>query len=136
MPTPDDALDVIRALRLGWYIAEVRGRNWPAGPQPPGTRFPAAITLILGGSATRHSRRSSAWWAASACRPPVSRPGSSSQHARAAEEAPAQDAYTDLVASAVAEAPGKPGARSSRRAIVAEVRKRNSTTVADASVPG
>jgi hypothetical protein len=40
MPTPDDALDVIRALRLGWYIAEVRGRNWPAGPQPPGDEVP------------------------------------------------------------------------------------------------
>jgi hypothetical protein len=35
MPTPDDALEVICALRLGWYIAEVRGRNWPAGPQTP-----------------------------------------------------------------------------------------------------
>ncbi len=47
-----------------------------------------------------------------------------------------QDAYTDLVASAVAEAPGKPGARSPRKAVVAEVRKRTLTTVADASVPG
>jgi hypothetical protein len=46
-----------------------------------------------------------------------------------------QDAYTDLVASAVAEAPGKPGTRSPRRAIVAEVRKRTLTTVADATVP-
>ena len=46
-----------------------------------------------------------------------------------------QDAYTDLVASAVAEAPGKPGTRSPRKAIVAEVRKRTLTTVADASVP-
>ncbi len=40
MPTPDDALEVIRALRLGWYIAEVRGRNWPAGPKPPGDELP------------------------------------------------------------------------------------------------
>jgi hypothetical protein len=46
-----------------------------------------------------------------------------------------QDAYTDLVASAVVEAPGKPGARSPRKAIVAEVRKRTLTTVADAAVP-
>jgi hypothetical protein len=46
-----------------------------------------------------------------------------------------QDAYTDLVASAVADAPGKPGARSPHRVIVAEVRKRTLTTVADASVP-
>ncbi|TVZ05525.1 hypothetical protein EAS64_13415 [Trebonia kvetii] len=46
-----------------------------------------------------------------------------------------QDAYTDLVASAVAEAPGKPGARSPHRAVVAEVRKRTLTTVGDAAVP-
>jgi hypothetical protein len=46
-----------------------------------------------------------------------------------------QDAYTDLVASAIAEAPSKPGARRPRRAIVAEVRKRTLTTVADAAVP-
>jgi hypothetical protein len=46
-----------------------------------------------------------------------------------------QDAYTDLVASAVAEAPGKPGARSPHRAVLAEVRKRTLTTVADAAVP-
>jgi hypothetical protein len=46
-----------------------------------------------------------------------------------------QDAYTDLVASAVAEAPGKPGARSPRKAIIAEIRKRTLTTVADAPVP-
>src|SRR5207245_1816346 len=35
-----------------------------------------------------------------------------------------QDAYTDLVASAVAVAPGKPGARNPHRAVVTEVRKR------------
>ncbi|HEX9042925.1 MAG TPA: hypothetical protein VF838_18225 [Trebonia sp.] len=46
-----------------------------------------------------------------------------------------QDAYTDLVAAAIAEAPGKPGARNARKAIVAEVRKRTLTTVGDASVP-
>jgi hypothetical protein len=40
MPTPDDALEVICALRLGWYIAEVRGRSRPAGPQPPGNELP------------------------------------------------------------------------------------------------
>jgi hypothetical protein len=40
MPAPDDAREVICALRLGWYVAEVRGRNWPAGPRPPGTDFP------------------------------------------------------------------------------------------------
>jgi hypothetical protein len=46
-----------------------------------------------------------------------------------------QDAYTDLVASAVVEAPGKPGARSPRKAVIAEIRKRTLTTVADAPVP-
>jgi hypothetical protein len=46
-----------------------------------------------------------------------------------------QDAYTDLVASAVVEAPGKPGTRSPRKAVIAEVRKRTLTTVADAPVP-
>jgi hypothetical protein len=41
MPTPDDALAVVNALRLGWYMAEVRGRNRPAGPQPPGGELPS-----------------------------------------------------------------------------------------------
>src|SRR5712664_470407 len=40
MPAPDDALEVSRALRLGWYTAEVRGRNRPAGPRPPGNELP------------------------------------------------------------------------------------------------
>lgn len=47
MPAPDDALEVISALRLGWYIAEVRGRNWPAGPQPPGDELPRGGTHSL-----------------------------------------------------------------------------------------
>jgi hypothetical protein len=46
-----------------------------------------------------------------------------------------QDAYTDLVAVAIAEAPDKPGARSPREVIIEEVRKRTLTTVADAAVP-
>jgi hypothetical protein len=29
---PDDAADVLSALRLGWYLAEARGRNRPGGP--------------------------------------------------------------------------------------------------------
>lgn len=29
---PDDSADVINAFRLGWYVAEVRGRNRPDGP--------------------------------------------------------------------------------------------------------
>ena len=28
----DDAHDVLSALRLGWSVAEMRGRNWPDGP--------------------------------------------------------------------------------------------------------
>lgn len=32
MPAPDDADAVRSALRLGWYLAEVRGRNRPHGP--------------------------------------------------------------------------------------------------------
>jgi hypothetical protein len=40
MPAPDDAREVVCALRLGWYVAEVRGRNWPTGPRPPGNELP------------------------------------------------------------------------------------------------
>jgi hypothetical protein len=40
MPAPEDALEVINALRLGWYIAEVRGRNRSAGPHPHGDGLP------------------------------------------------------------------------------------------------
>jgi len=32
MPVPDDAAALVDAMRLGWYIAEVRGRNRPDGP--------------------------------------------------------------------------------------------------------
>ena len=46
-----------------------------------------------------------------------------------------QDAYTDLVAVAIAEAPDKPGARRPDRVVVDEVRKRTLTTIADATVP-
>jgi hypothetical protein len=46
-----------------------------------------------------------------------------------------QDAYTDLVAVAIAEAPDKPGARKPRKVVVEEVRKRTLTTIADATVP-
>ena len=46
-----------------------------------------------------------------------------------------QDAYTDLVAVAIAEAPDKPGARSPRQVVIDAVRKRTLTTVADAAVP-
>jgi hypothetical protein len=32
MDEADDAYDVLSALRLGWSVAEMRGRNWPDGP--------------------------------------------------------------------------------------------------------
>jgi hypothetical protein len=46
-----------------------------------------------------------------------------------------QDAYTDLVAAAIAEAPGKPGARRQDMVVTEEIRKRTLTTAADAVVP-
>jgi hypothetical protein len=46
-----------------------------------------------------------------------------------------QDAYTDLVAVAIAEAPRKPGARRPRKIVLEEVRKRTLTTTAGATVP-
>jgi len=47
MSAPDDALEVISALRLGWYIAEVRGRNRPAGPQPSVNELPDRDNHVL-----------------------------------------------------------------------------------------
>jgi hypothetical protein len=47
MPAPEDARDVINALRLGWYIAEVRGRNRPAGPHPHGDGLPSRDGHVL-----------------------------------------------------------------------------------------
>jgi hypothetical protein len=46
-----------------------------------------------------------------------------------------QDAYTDLVAVAIAEAPDKPGARRPHKIVIDAVRKRTLTTTADATVP-
>ncbi len=36
MSVPDDADIVLAAVRLGWYVAEVRGRNRPDAPRRPG----------------------------------------------------------------------------------------------------
>jgi len=47
MSAPKDALEVISALRLGWYLAEVRGRNRPAGPQPCGNDLPNRDNSVL-----------------------------------------------------------------------------------------
>lgn len=46
-----------------------------------------------------------------------------------------QDAYTDLVAAAIAEVPRKPGARRQDVVMMEEIRKRTLTTAADAAVP-
>jgi len=40
MSAPADSADVVRALRLGWSVAEVRGRNWPGGPRPAADPLP------------------------------------------------------------------------------------------------
>ena len=37
---PDDAHRVMTALRLGWYLAEVRGRNRPGGPPGSSDQMP------------------------------------------------------------------------------------------------
>jgi len=46
-----------------------------------------------------------------------------------------QDAYTDLVAVAIAVALDKPGVRKPHKVVTSEVRKRTLTTVAEVSVP-
>src|SRR5262245_40210553 len=40
MTVPDDAGAVLTAIRLGWSIAEVRGRNRPDAPPGAGARLP------------------------------------------------------------------------------------------------
>ena len=46
-----------------------------------------------------------------------------------------QAPYRNLVAAAIAEAPGKPGARRQDIVVTDEIRKRTLTTAADAAVP-
>lgn len=38
---------VVDALRLGWAVAEVRGRHWPQGPRPRSTPLPLRPELVL-----------------------------------------------------------------------------------------
>jgi hypothetical protein len=38
---PNDSDLVLSALRLGWYLAEVRGRNRPDGPRPSESKLPS-----------------------------------------------------------------------------------------------
>ena len=40
MAVPEDSAEVLSALRLGWYMAEVRGRNRSGGPVPPAKSLP------------------------------------------------------------------------------------------------
>src|SRR5215469_1439429 len=47
MPTPGDSLQVLGALRLGWYVAEVRGRNRPGGPPPAADPLPNRRDHVL-----------------------------------------------------------------------------------------
>jgi hypothetical protein len=41
MTAPADAEKVMWAIRLGWYVAEVRGRSRPDGPEPPNGAMPS-----------------------------------------------------------------------------------------------
>jgi len=47
MSGPGDALEVVNALRLGWYVAEVRGRSRACGPRPPGDELPSRGDHVL-----------------------------------------------------------------------------------------
>ena len=44
---PSNAGAVIDTLRLGWSVAEVRGRHWPQGPRPQATPLPLRPDLVL-----------------------------------------------------------------------------------------
>lgn len=43
MTLPADADQVAKALRLGWYVAEVRGRNRPDPPKLEATTRPSRM---------------------------------------------------------------------------------------------
>jgi hypothetical protein len=47
MSIPEDTPQVVNALRLGLYIAEVRGRNRPNGPKPPRDKLPDGENHVL-----------------------------------------------------------------------------------------
>jgi hypothetical protein len=47
MSEPEDSPQVVSALRLGWYVAEVRGRNRPDGPRPPAGLLPDRRDHVL-----------------------------------------------------------------------------------------
>jgi hypothetical protein len=47
MSAPGDSANVLNALRLGWYVAEVRGRNRPDGPRPAPHSLPDRKDHVL-----------------------------------------------------------------------------------------
>jgi len=47
MSAPGDSATVLTALRLGWYVAEVRGRNRPGGPRPVPNSLPNRLDHVL-----------------------------------------------------------------------------------------
>jgi hypothetical protein len=47
MPAPADSPQVLGALRFGWYVAEVRGRNRPGGPRPAADPLPNRLGHVL-----------------------------------------------------------------------------------------
>ncbi len=177
MAAPEDSAEVLSALRLGWYMAEVRGRNRPGGPVPPAESLIlgqdpstlikpyavfqnwhaplralralwiqvvtatlslalviALITLIVSGSGNAFLK---------ALFGVLGVAGLSAATVQAGLKNTAQgllirlrqDAYTDLVAAAIAEVPDKPGTQRQDTVVTEEIRKRTLTTAADAAVP-
>lgn len=47
MSAPGDSAQVLNALRFGWYVAEVRGRNRPGGPRPAADSLPNRQDHVL-----------------------------------------------------------------------------------------
>jgi hypothetical protein len=47
MSAPEDSAGVLTALRFGWYMAEVRGRNRPGGPRPAADPLPSRAGHVL-----------------------------------------------------------------------------------------
>ena len=45
--TSETEQTVATALRLGWAVAEVRGRTWPDGPRPTATSLPRVPGNVL-----------------------------------------------------------------------------------------
>ena len=205
MAASDDSAEVLSALRLGWYMAEVRGRNRPGGPVPAAESLPdrqghvlplriertrqelrieaqvvlrkLACDLGVDTMTVDRQQRNQADYieqakllaAADPSGPPPPPPialitlivsgsgnaflkalfgvlgvaGLSAATVQAGLKNTAQslltrlqqDAYTDLVAAAIAEVPDKPGARRQDVVMTDEIRKRTLTTAADAAVP-